>query len=188
MSRVVAVVVTFQPERSRLARALERLRPQVAAIVVVDNSDDAQAPVLEAPTAEGVELIANGRNLGIGQAQNQGIARARALGATHVLLMDQDSLAPPRLVPSLLRTLAAAGAQPPVAVVGPVCRVGGSGAGCAARAGAAGGVAATCSTGSPRASSCGRTLLASPTTTHTSFAGSITGRIAAFTFAGVSAA
>ena len=57
MSRVVAVVVTFQPERSRLARALERLRPQVAAIVVVDNSDDAQAPVLEAPTAEGVELI-----------------------------------------------------------------------------------------------------------------------------------
>jgi len=122
MSRVVAVVVTFQPERSRLARALERLRPQVAAIVVVDNSDDAQAPVLEAPTAEGVELIANGRNLGIGQAQNQGIARARALGATHVLLMDQDSLAPPGLVPSLLHTLAAAGAQPPVALVGPVCR------------------------------------------------------------------
>ena len=42
MSRVVAVVVTFQPERSRLARALERLRPQVAAIVVVDNFGHSQ--------------------------------------------------------------------------------------------------------------------------------------------------
>ena len=120
MSRVVAVVVTFQPERSRLARALERLRPQVAAIVVVDNTDGAQGPVLEAPTAEGVELIANGCNHGIGQAQNRGIAHARQLGATHVLLLDQDSLPPAQLVASLLRTLQGAG--PDVAAVGPVCR------------------------------------------------------------------
>lgn len=120
MDRVVAVLVTYHPDRQRLAQALQRLHAQVAACVVVDNTEG--GPPADAAAAGDGEWIANGRNLGIGQAQNLGIARARALGASHVLLLDQDSLAPADLVPALLRTLSQAAAAHAVAAVGPLCR------------------------------------------------------------------
>ena len=62
-----------------------------------------------------------GVNTGIGHAQNLGIEQARQLGATHVLLLDQDSLPPPHLVQQLLATLQTAGGSQ-VAAIGPLCR------------------------------------------------------------------
>lgn len=120
-ARVVAVVVTYHANEQALANLWSRLYPQVSHVVQVDNTDN---PSLGKPTtrANGAHITLQlGVNTGIGHAQNLGIARARELGATHVLLLDQDSLPPPELVPQLLQTLTGAETDR-VAAVGPVCR------------------------------------------------------------------
>jgi len=103
---VVAVVVTYQPEVSALLAQIQALRPQVACMVVVDNASTAdvagwcraQAPQVDA-------VLRMERNLGIGGAQNEGIEWARSQGASHVLLMDQDSVPAADMVAHLLRAL-----------------------------------------------------------------------------------
>ena len=103
---VVAVVVTYQPEVSALLAQIQALRPQVARMVVVDNASTAdvagwcraQAPQVDA-------VLRMERNLGIGGAQNEGIEWARSQGASHVLLMDQDSVPAADMVAHLLRAL-----------------------------------------------------------------------------------
>ena len=120
MARVVAVVVTYFPALAALAQAVESLRAQVDGVVIVDNTDAPELAIDTSVFGPGVTVLRQDHNHGIGQAQNRGIAHARQLGATHVLLLDQDSLPPAQLVASLLRTLHGAG--PDVAAVGPVCR------------------------------------------------------------------
>ena len=120
MARVVAVVVTYFPALAALAQAVESLRAQVDGVVIVDNTDAPELAIDTSVFGPGVTVLRQDHNHGIGQAQNRGIAHARQLGATHVLLLDQDSLPPAQLVASLLRTLQGAG--PDVAAVGPVCR------------------------------------------------------------------
>jgi rhamnosyltransferase len=58
-------------------------------------------------------------NLGIGAAQNRGVECALELGASHILLMDDDSLPAPDMVQRLLEAL---GANPLAAAVG-ACHV-----------------------------------------------------------------
>lgn len=115
---VVAVVVTYHPDEL-LREELAALEPQVGGIVVVDNGPDADVRrhVGNSP----VELIRLEKNMGIGAAHNAGIGKARELGATHVLLMDQDSLPQADMVQRLLaaeRELLARGEK--VGAVGPV--------------------------------------------------------------------
>lgn len=122
-SGIHAVVVTCQPDLAALDAQLQRLAPQLASIIVIDN---ASAPELLASLemqvlAPGGALVANESNLGVAAALNQGIAIARGMGARHVLLMDQDSLPAPDMVVRLhdaLRILESQGER--VAAVGPV--------------------------------------------------------------------
>lgn len=119
---IIAIVVTYQPDRM-LAEELARLRGQVARVLVVDNgSDEQQLQFLQSPGERPpMELIALGRNIGLGAAHNAGIKRARELGATHVMLMDQDSLPHSDMVERLLaaeEALLAHGEK--VGAVGPV--------------------------------------------------------------------
>jgi rhamnosyltransferase len=109
---IVAVVVTYQPDLQMLANVLAALTPQVTRIVVVDNGD--QACFL--PEGQGLVFLSLGGNRGIARAQNAGIALARRLGASHVLLMDQDSVAAPDMVDRLAEALAQ---LPGAACVGP---------------------------------------------------------------------
>lgn len=112
---IVALIVTYQPEPARLAALLARLRPQVASIVIADNGGGA---ALVAPRL--AEVIDLGGNHGIAAAQNAGLARARALGAHYVLLLDQDSLPAEDMVPQLLAALHALRRQGArLAAVGP---------------------------------------------------------------------
>lgn len=115
---VIAIVVSYHPDRM-LAGELAALESQVARILVVDNgSDSADLKFLEDSSAELVRL---GTNIGIGAAHNVGINRARELGATHVMLMDQDSLPEPDMVERLLAAEAALVARgEKVGAVGPV--------------------------------------------------------------------
>ena len=116
---IVAVVVAYHPNSTQLTQLLARLAPQVAHTVCVDNTDGLPAATLQ-PDARSTRLQL-GHNAGIAHAQNLGMAEARQRGATHVLLMDQDSLPPPDLVASLLRALADTDASP-IAAIGPLCR------------------------------------------------------------------
>lgn len=120
---VTAVVVTFQPDVDALAALLRALAPQVDHLVVVDNASEAALvhDVENLAAQVGATVVPLPANTGIGAAQNVGIARAQALGATAVLLSDQDSLPAPTMVAELLaglRRAREAGAE--VAAVGPV--------------------------------------------------------------------
>src|SRR5664280_1625758 len=96
---VAAVGVTFHPEPD-LAAKLASLLPQVGTIVVVDNgSCPADLPAGDDPAFGGrVEIIANSENLGVGAALNQGLRRAKELGFSWALTLDQDSSPLPNLV------------------------------------------------------------------------------------------
>ena len=112
----MAVVVTYQPELHQLKCQLSALLAQVHAVVVVDNASRSDLLVwMERDALTGYALIRLDRNYGIARAQNIGINWARNNGATHVLLMDQDSMPAPDMVAELLsavqgrRNLAAVG-------------------------------------------------------------------------------
>ncbi|WP_325344842.1 glycosyltransferase family 2 protein [Xylophilus sp.] len=117
---VVAIVVTYEPDLEALRRQFEALVPQVAAVAIVDNGsrEDVAGWLAQQPSAVGARhaVLPLGANRGIAAAQNAGIAWARTHGASHVLLMDQDSVPAPGMVAVLLATAAS---RPDAAAVGP---------------------------------------------------------------------
>lgn len=105
---IVAVIITYNPDVQRLARQIAVLQPQVWQIVIVDNgsAENMEAWAQQWPAAGALlRVVPLGKNRGIAAAQNQGIACARAQGASHVLLMDHDSLPAPDMVSHLLNAL-----------------------------------------------------------------------------------
>ncbi|WP_136313931.1 glycosyltransferase family 2 protein [Actinomyces procaprae] len=118
MPVVVAVVVTFNPDHD-VTELLRVLDQQCDRVLVVDNGSSAAvlSRIEDAAASTGAELLALGGNRGIAAAQNVGIARARELGASHVLLSDHDSLPAPGMVKRLLRGFDSTGR---VAAVGPL--------------------------------------------------------------------
>ena len=110
-ARVVAVVVTYRPEDD-CRELLNALGVQCNAVVVIDNGSGPAfvAGLAAACSASGAEFVGLSQNVGIAAAQNCGIERARELGATHVLLSDDDSLPPENMVARLLEGFAAGGA------------------------------------------------------------------------------
>lgn len=122
-AKVHAIVVTFNPERDVLLREFTLLAHQVDKIWLVDNasSQSLAAWVRGLPWAGKLELVQLSANLGLGAAQNAGIQLARAAGASHVLILDQDSEPMPDMVARLLaasESLQSSGV--PVAAVAPV--------------------------------------------------------------------
>lgn len=106
--KVFAVVVTYFPQPQPLLNLLKALVPQVAHVVVVDNTsadDPCVESLLRGLALPHVELIRLGANLGVAKALNMGIESAMQAGATHVLLSDQDSLPAPDMVEGLLRAI-----------------------------------------------------------------------------------
>lgn len=122
--RIAAIIVTYRPDIARLTALVDAVRPQVVTLIVVDNgSGQAVTSALGTLCGDGDAVLALEDNLGIAAAQNRGIARARALGCSAVLLLDQDSLPPPDMVEHLLSGLAAAQAAGlSVAAIGPALR------------------------------------------------------------------
>lgn len=85
--------------------------PQVANLVIIDNSESAAAIAYVAETANALQVmvVANGGNRGLGHALNRGVHWARQLGYTHVLLLDQDSTVNPDMVSATLQAREAVG-------------------------------------------------------------------------------
>jgi len=121
--RVIAVVVTFNADKSDLGSLLDALLSQVEHIVVVDNASlSDMASALVPWRGKNVELLQMPENFGIAAAQNAGIERAMALDADFVLLSDQDSHPPASMVSELLGAMIPAGSDKEigqVAAVGP---------------------------------------------------------------------
>lgn len=120
-SKVVAIVVTYQPELATFVRLLNALSHQVDATVVVDNSSNhSVSSLLEQRKQKNEFSIVFGTNHGIANAQNAGIDWARERGAQYVILFDQDS-EPARNMVTVLLSAAEKKIKSgvPVACVGP---------------------------------------------------------------------
>ncbi len=118
--KLCAVVVTFRPGPEVLEN-LATLRPQVDALVVVDNTSPGAhpGPLQAASQLLDFTWIENGRNLGIAAALNTGVRWARAHGFAFVLLFDQDSTVTDGFAQAMLTTYASHTHPEQVAVVTP---------------------------------------------------------------------
>lgn len=88
-----AVYVACFPETELLARSLRTVAPQVEGIVVVNNGG-----LDEFPPFPGVEIVSDGKNVGVAAALNIGFREAIARGADCILTFDQDSVPPDDMV------------------------------------------------------------------------------------------
>lgn len=119
---VRAVVLTYQPEMAALEALVERIVPQVAGTLIVDNGSGAevQAALAKAiarfPTVRAIYLEAN---LGVAAGHNRGIEAALEQGCAFVLILDQDSLPAPDMVAELAKGYGRAAETAKVAAVGP---------------------------------------------------------------------
>lgn len=126
ISKVLAVVVTYEPDLTLLRNVLDSVRGQVARVLVFDNASrraDVRRFVAELPAEPASEVVlrVSSSNVGIASGINAGFSYAREDGFDHVLILDQDSTLAPTMVPSLLaalKDLECGGV--PVAAVGPV--------------------------------------------------------------------
>lgn len=84
--KIVATIITFHPDPNQLQALIHRVGGQVSEVIVVDNSPNPTA--LGSPTA----CYHLPQNPGLAFAQNLAINKARQTGATHILMLDQDSL------------------------------------------------------------------------------------------------
>jgi rhamnosyltransferase len=111
------VIVFYRPDHDCMARA-NRLA-QVWPCVVVDNTESVTLPAALGLDAR-IDYVANGANLGIATALNQGIERLLAARCTSVLMFDQDSEPSEQLLLELPETLAAERVRDRrVALIGP---------------------------------------------------------------------
>jgi rhamnosyltransferase len=115
--KIAAVVVAFHPDLERLQEQFVALLPQVTCVVIVNNGADNEVPIWakQWPVNQ-VHCISLGHNMGIAHAQNQGIEWAISADASHILLMDHDSVPAINMVAHLMSELAV---LPRAGAVGP---------------------------------------------------------------------
>jgi rhamnosyltransferase len=92
MSRVIAVIPTYQPDEHLITR-LAALSGQVDRIVIVDDGSPS-TDVLDRVAEAGFDVIRSRANRGIASALNVGCRMALEDGADLVLTLDQDSEIP----------------------------------------------------------------------------------------------
>lgn len=94
MMNAGAVIVLYNPDRTKLCRNINAVLPMVQSVVLVDNgSDDIQwirELYAEDISADRLAIIENGANLGIAAALNTGMEYLSAR-ADWVITLDQDS-------------------------------------------------------------------------------------------------
>lgn len=106
--RICAICITFNPDPGIFGRLLASIKPQVEAVVIVDNGTKAETlcAVDDLVTHYKAAVIKLGKNRGVAAAQNVGIRWAREFDYTHVLLLDHDSVPANDMVNRLVLALA----------------------------------------------------------------------------------
>lgn len=104
--KVVGVIVTYHPHIERLSDLLSTLHSQVHLVVVVDNGSGGNFKTwLSKHLSRQVYSVFLDENRGIAAAQNLGVRWAKERSASHVLLLDQDSLPASDMVARLLKAV-----------------------------------------------------------------------------------
>lgn len=109
------MIVAYRPDADLLARSIAAAAAQVEHLLVVANDGGGWS----CPLPANASVAKQRENLGLGAAYNLAAEWARARGASHLLLLDQDSVP----APAMVAALAAAFCRPgPVAAAGPLWR------------------------------------------------------------------
>ncbi len=119
ISRVCAIIVTYQPDAAALFTLVDAVLPQVGAAVIVDNASDGIWQQQLAQTRPDIALLRQPCNVGLAVAQNAGIEWACSQGYSYLLLLDQDSEPGPGMVAALLLALQTLSIENKVGAVGP---------------------------------------------------------------------
>lgn len=107
-AKVLAVVVTYNPEFGALRQIVDALSAQGCSVLMVDNASAEQEALRETygqytqANHTDLQLIFNTQNLGLGAAHNQGLQAAQEGGFDYLLIMDQDSLPAAAMVEHLV--------------------------------------------------------------------------------------
>lgn len=114
-----AIFIAYFPE-AQFSQRLEKMRRQVAKVLVVDNTPGGSGLGASLRSQDGldIEVIENRANLGVGAALNQGFARAIQHGYHWVVTFDQDSWAQDHLVSTLAGIIRRQSRQDRVGIVG----------------------------------------------------------------------
>jgi len=108
-NKVCGIIVLYNPDVLLLKKQLISLRGQVDDVIYIDNSSKNRSSIntfIEDIRKNDFEpfVIWNSENMGLGYAQNQGIYKAREMGASHVLILDHDSVLQSCFVTNLIET------------------------------------------------------------------------------------
>lgn len=91
--RILAIIISYNPDLNRLYKNIEALVKQVDEILIVDNSSN---NILEINNMKNnfdkVKIISHEENLGISISLNKGLEYARKNNYNWILTMDQDSI------------------------------------------------------------------------------------------------
>jgi rhamnosyltransferase len=102
-NNVIAVIVTFNPDLHLLVDQYKSVKSQVSNIIYVDNGSSNPKNLLNLfDNCDNLKFIFNDLNIGLGNAQNIGIKKAITIEATHILLLDQDSILDNNFIENLL--------------------------------------------------------------------------------------
>lgn len=89
---IACVIVTYFPERAKLSQCIAAVKSEIDLLIIVDNTPAVKADEVVNDYNVKTEIIYLYENKGIAAAQNRGIERAIEANATHILLLDQDSI------------------------------------------------------------------------------------------------
>jgi rhamnosyltransferase len=112
-TQIVATVVAYRPDIALLEQVLAAISPQVASVLLVVNDAGDWACALP----DNVIVDRQKENVGLGAAYNVAVSWARQQNASHLLLLDQDSVAASGMVEKLRVALAS---DPQAAAAGPL--------------------------------------------------------------------
>ena len=96
--KVVGVIITFRPNVSDLTALITSVWQQVSDLIIVNNGSREDLP----PVENGLKIYNLQKNYGVAYAQNFGVKIALENGASHILLLDQDSVPEATMVKNLI--------------------------------------------------------------------------------------
>ena len=99
--KTAVIIVLYYPDAVALAETVEAVLPAAAQVILADNTPPAD--YTEHLPLPGCLRINMGGNAGIAAAQAEALLLAAEIGATHVLMLDQDSCVQPGFLEAMER-------------------------------------------------------------------------------------
>lgn len=93
-THIIAVIVTYNPDITRLEKNIDSAINQVDDLLIVDNHSDNNKEIIELVNRKSVHLTLLNKNEGLAFALNRGFDYANSQKAKWVITLDQDSVLP----------------------------------------------------------------------------------------------